>query len=170
VSPRAAVADIRKIDGLAAGASAFSLYRPLGAPATSLGVKVYRAGDPVVLSTSLPMLERMGVLVLTEHPAQVTPESGSPVWIHDFEVQAPADPELDIDALRRCSKTRSLRVMDGRTENDDFNRLVLRAALAAEDIVVLRAYAKYMKQIGFALSQAAIETTSPRTPGWRASW
>ena len=159
VSPRAAVADIRKIDGLAAGASAFSLYRPLGAPETSLGVKVYRAGDPVVLSASLPMLERMGVLVLTEHPAQVTPESGSPVWIHDFEVQAPADPELDIDALRPLFEDAFARVMDGRTENDDFNRLVLRAALAAEDIVVLRAYAKYMKQIGFALSQAAIETT-----------
>jgi glutamate dehydrogenase len=81
------------------------------------------------------------------------------VWIHDFEVQAPADPELDIDALRPLFEDAFARVMDGRTENDDFNRLVLRAALAAEDIVVLRAYAKYMKQIGFALSQAAIETT-----------
>ncbi|HEY2977733.1 MAG TPA: NAD-glutamate dehydrogenase domain-containing protein, partial [Burkholderiaceae bacterium] len=49
------------------------------------------------------------------------------------------------------------RVFRGEVENDDFNRLVLRAGLAADEIVVLRAYAKYLKQIGFALSQGAIE-------------
>ncbi len=49
-------------------------------------------------------------------------------------------------------------------ENDDFNRLVLRAGLAADDIVVLRAYARYCRQIGFALSQATIEATLAAQP------
>ena len=52
----------------------------------------------------------------------------------------------------------------GEVENDDFNRLVLRAGLRADEIVVLRAYAKYLKQIGFALSQAAIEATLAAHP------
>ena len=52
----------------------------------------------------------------------------------------------------------------GEVENDDFNRLVLRAGLAADEIVVLRAYAKYLKQIGFALSQATIEATLAAHP------
>ena len=55
-------------------------------------------------------------------------------------------------------------VFRGEVENDDFNRLVLRAGLAADDIVVLRAYAKYCKQIGFALSQATIEATLAAQP------
>ena len=37
----------------------------------------------------------------------------------------------------------------GEVENDDFNRLVAAARLPVHDIVVLRAYAKYMRQIGF---------------------
>jgi len=36
---------------------------------------------------------------------------------------------------------------------------VLRAGLSADEIVVLRAYAKYLRQIGFALSQASIAAT-----------
>ena len=52
----------------------------------------------------------------------------------------------------------------GEVENDDFNRLVLRAGLSADEIVVLRAYAKYLKQIGFALSQATIEATLAAHP------
>src|SRR5439155_4649675 len=40
-----------------------------------------------------------------------------------------------------------------------FNRLVVAARLPAEEIVVLRAYAKYMRQIGFPLSQSFIEAT-----------
>ena len=41
---------------------------------------------------------------------------------------------------------------------------MLRAGLAADEIVVLRAYAKYLKQIGFALSQGAIEATLSTHP------
>ncbi|MFN9211155.1 MAG: NAD-glutamate dehydrogenase domain-containing protein, partial [Betaproteobacteria bacterium] len=46
----------------------------------------------------------------------------------------------------------------------DFNRLVLRAGLSAAEIVILRAYAKYLKQIGFALSQASIESALAAQP------
>jgi glutamate dehydrogenase len=165
VSAQGAVADIRRIDALAEGQAAFALYRPLGAAEGRLGFKVYRAGGPVVLSSSLPMLERMGVLVLTEHPSQATPDPGVPVWTHDFELQAPAGLDLDIDTLRPLFEDAFARVMDGRIDNDDFNRLVLRAQLPADEIVVLRAYAKYMKQTGFALSQTAIESALTTHPG-----
>ena len=165
VSPRAAVADIRKMSALGETGTAFALYRPLGGADNALGFKVYRAGQPVVLSASLPMLERMGVVVLTEHPSKATPEGGAPVWIHDFTLQAPAGIDTDIDTLRPLFEDAFARVMDGRIDNDDFNRLVLRAQLAAEDIVVLRAYAKYLKQIGFALSQSAVEAALAGYPG-----
>jgi glutamate dehydrogenase len=65
---------------------------------------------------------------------------------------------------RACSRTPSRASSRGEVESDDFNRLVLRAGLAADDIVVLRAYAKYLKQIGFALSQGAIEATLATHP------
>ena len=72
--------------------------------------------------------------------------------------------ELEPEALARLFEDAFARVFRGEVENDDFNRLVLRAGLAADDIVVLRAYAKYCKQIGFALSQATIEATLAAQP------
>ena len=50
-------------------------------------------------------------------------------------------------------------MFEGGVENDDFNRLVVAERLPATEIVILRAYAKYLRQIGFALSQAFIEAT-----------
>src|SRR5262249_29270690 len=111
---------------------------------------------PIVLSDSLPMLEHMGVRVLGEQNHRIQGEAGS-ISLHDFDLLAQAAEEIEPDVLARLFEDCFARVFRGEVENDDFNRLVLRAGLAADEIVVLRAYAKYLKQIGFALSQGAIE-------------
>ena len=49
--------------------------------------------------------------------------------------------------------------MVGRGGNDGFNRLVLRAGLTWREVVILRAYAKYLRQAGVAFSQTYIEET-----------
>jgi glutamate dehydrogenase len=164
-APRAAVHDIRKLEALSPEAPlALALYWPLGAPAGSLGLKVYRYGAPVVLSDSLPMLEHMGVRVLAEDNHRIQ-EAGRPeVWLHDFALQAQPDPAIDPQQLARLFEDAFARVFRGEVENDGFNRLVLLAGLAAEEIVVLRAYAKYLQQIGFAQSQATIAATLAKHP------
>jgi glutamate dehydrogenase len=156
---RAAVADIRKLEALGAGGTDVKLYRPLGAPADALGFKIYRTGKPVELSDSLPMLERMGVRVLTEHPAMATPADGVATWVHDFELLALSTHEVELDKVKSLFEDAFLRVFDGSIENDEFNRLVLRAGLSADEVLVLRAYAKYLRQIGFALTPAFVEGT-----------
>jgi glutamate dehydrogenase len=60
-------------------------------------------------------------------------------------------------------------VFDGDVENDDFNRLVIAARLPATEVTILRAYARYMRQIGFPLSQAFIEATVAVHPGIAAA-
>ncbi|MGL6113218.1 MAG: NAD-glutamate dehydrogenase domain-containing protein, partial [Rubrivivax sp.] len=86
------------------------------------------------------------------------------VSMHDFKLDAPLSDEIEPELLSRLFEGAFAQVFRGEVENDDFNRLVLRAGLAAEDIVVLRAYARYCRQIGFALSQAAIEATLAAQP------
>ncbi|HEX5863677.1 MAG TPA: NAD-glutamate dehydrogenase domain-containing protein, partial [Casimicrobiaceae bacterium] len=136
------------------------LYRPLEAPPGTLRFKLFHRGAPVTLSDSLPMLERMGLKVLDERPYRISPESSPPVWMHDLGLlSSVADTEVEIDALHAVFEDAFGRVFRGEVENDDFNRLVVAAHLPAEEIVVLRAYAKYLRQIGFPLSQAFIETT-----------
>ncbi|MCC2634525.1 MAG: NAD-glutamate dehydrogenase, partial [Ramlibacter sp.] len=166
VPARAAVHDIRKIESLTpAEPLALALYWPLGAAEGSLGLKVYRRGGPVILSDSLPMLEHMGVRVLAEdnHRIQFAAADDT-VWMHDFALQARPNAEIDPQALARLFEDAFARVFRGEVENDDFNRLVLLAGLSAEEIVVLRAYAKYLKQVGFAQSQATIMATLAAHP------
>jgi glutamate dehydrogenase len=164
VTPRAAVADVRKIDTLTETTPfALSFYRPLGSNNT-LGFKIYHAGSPVVLSESLPMLEHMGVRVLSENPYRIGPDGAAQVWIHDFALRAQVAEEAELETIARLFEDAFGAVFSGRIESDDFNRLVLLAGLAADEIVVLRAYAKYLKQIGFGLSQSYIESTLAANP------
>jgi glutamate dehydrogenase len=164
---RAAVPDALKIDALTPEQPlGLALYHPLGGSAHSLGFKVYRLGAPVVLSDSLPMLEHMGVRVMGEDNFRIRQGHGDAalVSLHDFKLDAPASDEIEPELLSRLFEGAFAQVFRGEVENDDFNRLVLRAGLAAEDIVVLRAYARYCRQIGFALPQATIEATLAAQP------
>jgi glutamate dehydrogenase len=158
---RAAVPDIELMASLSdARPLGMNLYRPLEAAPGTLRFKLLRRGAPLTLSASLPMLEHLGMKVLDEHPYRVAPQDTDAVWIHDFGLLAAVGPaEPDVDALRPVFEDAFDAVLRGTVENDDFNRLVVAAQLPAAQIVVLRAYAKYMRQIGFALSHSFIEAT-----------
>ncbi|MCA3220721.1 MAG: NAD-glutamate dehydrogenase [Burkholderiales bacterium] len=97
-------------------------------------------------------------------PSLARPTGGESTWVHDFELELAVGPEIDLEPVRPLFEDAFARVFEGQIENDDFNRLVLRASLSAQEIVILRAYAKYMRQIGFALSQSFIESTLAAHP------
>ena len=163
--PRNAVPDIETMEqSLASGALGMNLYRPVEAPPGMLRFKLFHPGRPAVLSDSLPMLERMGLSVLEQRPYRITPEGAPPVWIEDLGLATRDGAEIEIDALRDNFEDTFARVFAGAVENDGFNRLVLAARLDADQIVVLRAYAKYLRQIAFPLSQSFIEATLAANP------
>src|SRR4030095_8299579 len=133
-APRVAVHDIELMEKLSEpDALAMSLYVPLEEPPGRLRFKLFRAGQLARLSQSLPMLEHMGVQVLEERPYEVLRDSveggaRSAVWIDDFgmSVRGVQD-ELDIEGLRGRFQETFLRTWRAQNENDDFNRLVMRA-------------------------------------------
>ena len=164
---RVAVPDIEMMARLSgANPLGMSLYRPLEAEPGTLRFKLFHLGGPVVLSDSLPMLERMGLKVIDERPHRVSPPGRPPVWLHDFGMQTVLlDADTDVHGLHAVFEDAFGRIFRGEVENDDFNRLVVAARLPAVEIVVLRAYAKYLRQIGFPLSQAFIESTLAANAG-----
>ncbi len=162
---RNAVPDIEMMEkSLESGGLGMSLYRPVEASAGTLRFKLFHPGRPAVLSDSLPMLERMGLRVLEQRPYRITPEGNAPVWIEDLGLATSDGTEIEIDALRESFEDAFGRVYVGAVENDGFNRLVLAARLNAEETVVLRAYAKYLRQIAFPLSPSFIESTLANNP------
>ncbi|MDP2000751.1 MAG: NAD-glutamate dehydrogenase [Rhodoferax sp.] len=161
VHARAAVPDAIKLASLTPQAP-LALSLTQGPVSDRLNFKVYLLGQPVVLSDSLPMLENMGVRVLAESNYRITlgaPDEAAEVSLHDFELQAQSSGEVEQDTLAHLFEDAFGKVFRGEVESDSFNRLVLLGGLACDEIVVLRAYAKYLKQIGFAQSQATIALT-----------
>jgi glutamate dehydrogenase len=166
VPPGTALGDVERMATLdRTGAIALELYRPGGASARALRFKLFRVGTPVPLSDSLPMLERMGLKVIEERPYRIVPASGDAVWIHDFGLEGPAGaPDVEIAVAGALFEEAFEAVFLGEVENDDFNRLVLAAGLSAREIQVLRAYARYLRQTGFPLSQPFVEATLAAHP------
>jgi len=158
-SALAAVSDVERIEAVAGGGIALNLYRPVEAAPHQGRLKLYNGGRPIALSSVLPMLEAMGLVVIAELPHQIEPaEAGrDPVWIHDFEVETAGGAILDVALRRDLFHDALAAVWRGDAESDGFNRLVLGAGLAWREVVVLRAYAKYLRQAGTTYSQTYIE-------------
>ncbi len=53
------------------------------------GLRLYRQGEPVVLSDVLPILENLGLRIIAEEPFRIDSDDGRVVWIHEFTL-APA--------------------------------------------------------------------------------
>ncbi|MEU6894323.1 NAD-glutamate dehydrogenase [Streptomyces sp. NPDC046557] len=164
-SPRAAVADLVRLERLSESDREFdlSLYEPVGAGPGERRFKIYRQGEQVSLSAVLPVLQRLGVEVTDERPYELRCSDRSHAWIYDFGLRMPVssghgDGHLGDDARERFQDAFAA-VWQGQAENDNFNTLVLSAGLTWRQAVVLRAYAKYLRQAGSTFSQDYMEDT-----------
>ncbi|MDI2142662.1 MULTISPECIES: NAD-glutamate dehydrogenase [unclassified Pseudomonas] len=136
---------------------AMSFYQPLAAGPRELHCKLYHADTPLALSDVLPILENLGLRVLGEFPYRLRHNNGREFWIHDFAFTAAEGMDLDIQQLNDTLQDAFVHIVRGDAENDAFNRLVLTAGLPWRDVALLRAYARYLKQIrlGFDLGYIA---------------
>ncbi|MCK8657963.1 NAD-glutamate dehydrogenase [Pseudomonas umsongensis] len=135
-----------------------SFYQPLGQVGQrELHCKLYHADTPLALSDVLPILENLGLRVLGEFPYRLRHTNGREFWIHDFAFTAAEGLDLDIQQLNDTLQDAFVHIVRGDAENDAFNRLVLTAGLPWRDVALLRAYARYLKQIrlGFDLGYIA---------------
>jgi glutamate dehydrogenase len=151
-----AVADLPRIDAVLAGSPLEVSLRqePDGRPS---GLRLYRAGEPVVLSDILPILEDLGLRVVAEEPFRIDCVDGSAAWIDEFQLdgRAPVVPAAGPAGAR--FQEALVAVWTGRAESDGFNRLVLAAGLTIRQVGVLRLYAKVLRQAGIPYSQAYME-------------
>ncbi|WP_406450713.1 NAD-glutamate dehydrogenase [Streptomyces sp. NBC_00876] len=163
-SPRAAVADLVHLEALKQDEKDFalSLYEPVGAAPGERRFKIYRTGEQVSLSAVLPALQRLGVEVVDERPYELRCADRTHAWIYDFGLRMPQATGnggyLADDARERFQEAFAA-VWTGAAENDGFNALVLSAGLHWRQAMVLRAYAKYLRQAGSTFSQDYMEST-----------
>ncbi|MFD3606474.1 NAD-glutamate dehydrogenase [Streptomyces atroolivaceus] len=164
-SPRAAVADLVHLEALKGERKDFalSLYEPVGAGPGERRFKIYRTGEQVSLSAVLPALQRLGVEVVDERPYELRCADRTHAWIYDFGLRLPKRGTGNGDYLADDARDRFQEafaaIWTGEAENDGFNSLVLGAGLDWRQAMVLRAYAKYLRQAGSTFSQDYMEDT-----------
>jgi len=152
--PRTGAADLGRLEEIQDDRTiGLSLYETPDAAAGEARLKIYRVGAPLSLSQVLPTLSAMGVEVVDERPYGLE-ELPRPSYIYDFGLRYAGG--LPANA-RDLFQDTVLSVWSGRNESDGFNALVLAVGLTWRQALLLRAYARHMRQGGTPFAQDYIE-------------
>ena len=157
-SPSIGIADSLIIEQLEPDELALDLYAPIVSDSRELRFKVIRIGPAMSLTRILPILERLGVDVLDEHPHEINRPDEQPVWVLDFGIVLPSGEIHSPDSLFERFEEAFRAAWFEHIESDSFNSLVVTAGLTWRDSMLIRAYARYMRQIGSAFGQGYIES------------
>ncbi len=134
----------------------FSMYVAPPDDAAERRLKVYRSGPSLSLAKTLPIFGQMGIEVLDERPYEIHRSDDTVVWIYDFGLRMGAGTQLTEAGITAILAALRLLWRD-EIEQDGFNALIPRADLTWWQVNILRAYAKYLRQIGTTFSQGYIE-------------
>lgn len=159
-SAQAAIIDIEHIERLRAQKKddlEMSLYRPIEDPANSVRFKLFRYSKSIPLSDVIPILEKMGLKILSERSHEIDFKEQDPIWITDYSMVHPKGEVLYPEVIKHVFQEAFAAIWSGQAESDCFNRLILNAKLNWRDISILRAYYRYLWQIGSTFSQAYVE-------------
>ncbi|MFX1818788.1 NAD-glutamate dehydrogenase [Pseudarthrobacter sp. CC4] len=124
------------------------VYLPEGAGATleeDARVKLYML-EPKSLSQILPYFHNLGLEVLDERPFEIETADRRDFFLYDLGLKYPA--KVDPVSTGQLLAESFGAAVTGAAESDSFDRLVLREGLQWRKITVLRAYARYMRQMG----------------------
>ena len=158
VAARTALYDIKRIESLSESKKiALNFYQSVDELDGELRFKLYNYEDAIPLSDALPILENMGMRVISEQPFSLRLQDGPRIWINDFGMKPIRETAVEIESVKENFQESFARVWAGEAENDGLNQLVIMAGLNWRQITILRAYAKYFRQTGFTFSQSYIE-------------
>jgi len=118
-----------------------------------IGLKVYHRGSPIPLSDRVPMLENFGFRVIDEDTATVTPAHGTATFVHDMLLEADGGVDLSDRTLSEKIENGILAVWRREAESDALNALTTLRGLSWDDVEVLRALTRYLKQVGIPYSR-----------------
>lgn len=158
-----AVSDIEYIERLSAeNPLQIKLYLLSEQNEYPMHLRLFQWQKPIPLSDILPMLENFDLRTDNERPYKILLEDNQLVWISDFAVTY--SKPIEIDKVSELFKDAFLKIYLGLAENDGFNKLILGASLHWREVMILRTYAKYLRQVSFRFSQHYIEKVLADNP------
>ncbi len=130
-----------------------------------LHLKIYSPKEQASLSKIMPILVHLGVNVIDEHTYQVSPKDEEfSVWIHRFRFTIASQPKLK--EIKENFEEALDKLWNEEIQNDSLNKLIVCANIKWREVVLLRAYIKYLQQLRFSYSQDYIQealSSHPKT-------
>jgi len=132
----------------------FQIYRSSQGLKNILVLNIYTLDQGIALSDSIPILENFDFRPLDEFSFKVAiaGQASSINNIYNYTLEYP-DSELDIEAIKANLEQALSQVWLGNIENDGYNKLLLSANINIRQIVIIRAYGKYLRQLGLGYSE-----------------
>ena len=146
--PREAALDIVRLRDLdSPDRQAARLHRKANDAPQNLRLKLYSVAGAIPLSKTVPVLENFGFDVLEEMPTALGDSSSG--HIHDFLLHVRGQGDADA-LLNRASAIEAAiaGTLQGKAENDPFNRLIAATGLEQRAVIWLRSWFRYLKQAG----------------------
>lgn len=157
-TPAQAAYDVQKLEGVRGKDEVcVDFYRHLDDGENHYRLKIYHGSQLIALSNCMPLLENMGFKVLSEHSYAVSGSVTS--YIHDFALDRPEGSPFQLEKLKPLVEDLFIKVWHTTAEDDGFNELALTAGMRWDEIVILRAYGKYLRQLGMGYTPEYIADT-----------
>ena len=141
-----------------------SFYRMVDEERDHLRLRLFRRDQSLPLSDVLPILENLGLRVVADTPYGVKDKNGGTIWIQDFSLNYCLGGSIELEKVRDEFTDAFARIWFGQSESDSFNRMLLGTQMNWREIALLRAYARYLKQINFGFSSDYIAETLAQHP------
>lgn len=158
--PKLAVKDIADIEQVAkTKAVTVKLTRCASEAGAEFSCKIFSYSQQLYLSDVAPILENLGLNIISEKAFSLQLNSQDRVWLHDFSLYRKRPLGSFSDESKKIFEEAFTAIWDQQVDDDKFNELVTTAEIVWRDAVLLRAYAAYLKQIQFGYSVAYIAET-----------
>ncbi len=162
--PKRAAIDISRIENCLESKSVlFDLYKSSELLAKDVSeLKIYSSEKEIILSEIMPVLESFGFNVIQEHTYAVTIEEDgknrlrSKVWIHYFHLNLSKEGHEFSEKIKTNFENTISLIWQEVTQVGFLNKLVIAADLQWKQVYMLRAYTKYLYQVGFRYNQQHI--------------
>jgi len=152
-----------KAAGKASSRPGLNVYLPkdVGERSENARVKLYMMQSQS-LSQILPYFQNLGIEVLDEVPFEIETSDGRQFFLYDLGLIYP----VGIDPVGTSALLADAfgAAVSGAIESDGLDRLVLKEGIAWKSVVILRSYAKYLRQIGNTNSYGFISNTLLNNP------
>lgn len=159
-SATTAVADILDIEQVVATKQLVVNLSPCASEgAAEFSFKIFSYDEQLHLSNVDPILENLGLNIISEKTFKLQLNSNDRVWLHDFSVYRAKQLGSFTSSTKQVFEDAFLAIFNGEIDDDSFNELVTTAEIRWRDAALLRAYASYLKQIQFGYSVVHIAET-----------